>query len=102
MKVTTWNINGVKARLESAVAYLKQASPDVICLQEIKSVTEGFPREAFEELGYHCAIHGQRVSTASPSCRSCRWRSCAPAFPATTPTTSPASSRRSSRCRPVC
>ncbi len=60
MKVTTWNINGVKARLESAVAYLKQASPDVICLQEIKSVTEGFPREAFEELGYHCAIHGQK------------------------------------------
>ena len=60
MKVTTWNINGVKARLESAVAYLKQASPDVICLQEIKSITEGFPREAFEELGYHCAIHGQK------------------------------------------
>jgi exodeoxyribonuclease III len=60
MKITTWNINGVKARLESALAYLKQASPDVICLQEIKSVTEGFPKEAFEELGYHCAVHGQK------------------------------------------
>jgi len=60
MKVTTWNINGVKARLESALAYLKQEQPDVICLQEIKSVTEGFPAEAFEELGYHCAVHGQK------------------------------------------
>ena len=60
MKVTTWNINGVKARLESAVAYLRQASPDVICLQEIKSVTEAFPASAFEDLGYHCAVHGQK------------------------------------------
>jgi exodeoxyribonuclease III len=60
MKVTTWNINGVKARLESALAYLRQAGPDVICLQEIKSVTEGFPKEAFEELGYNCLVHGQK------------------------------------------
>jgi exodeoxyribonuclease-3 len=60
MKITTWNINGVKARLESAVAYLKQESPDVICLQEIKSVDEGFPREAFEELGYNVATFGQK------------------------------------------
>jgi exodeoxyribonuclease III len=60
MKVATWNINGVKARLESAVAYLRQAAPDVICLQEIKSVDEGFPRSAFEELGYNVAVHGQK------------------------------------------
>lgn len=60
MKVTTWNINGVKARLESALAYLRQESPDVICLQEIKSQTEAFPAAAFEELGYQCAIHGQK------------------------------------------
>ncbi|KWT69363.1 exodeoxyribonuclease III [Hyphomicrobium sulfonivorans] len=60
MKVTTWNINGVKARLESALAYLRQESPDVICLQEIKSQTEAFPAAVFEELGYQCAIHGQK------------------------------------------
>jgi exodeoxyribonuclease III len=60
MKVATWNINGVKARLESAVAYLRQAAPDVICLQEIKSVDEGFPSAAFEELGYNVAVHGQK------------------------------------------
>jgi exodeoxyribonuclease III len=60
MKVATWNINGVKARLESALAYLRQASPDVICLQEIKSVDEGFPGGVFEELGYNVAVHGQK------------------------------------------
>lgn len=60
MIITTWNINGVKARLEAAVAYLRQASPDVVCLQEIKSVDEGFPREAFEDLGYTVATHGQK------------------------------------------
>jgi exodeoxyribonuclease-3 len=60
MKIATWNINGVKARLESAIAYLRQAAPDVICLQEIKSVDEGFPKSAFEELGYNVAVHGQK------------------------------------------
>ena len=60
MKIATWNINGVKARIESALAYLRQASPDVVCLQEIKSVTEAFPSAAFEELGYHVAVHGQK------------------------------------------
>jgi exodeoxyribonuclease-3 len=60
MKITTWNINGVKARLETAVAYLKQESPDVVCLQEIKSVDEGFPSEVFQDLGYNVATHGQK------------------------------------------
>jgi exodeoxyribonuclease-3 len=60
MKITTWNINGVIARLEAAVAYLKQESPDVVCLQEIKSVDEGFPVEAFQDLGYNVATHGQK------------------------------------------
>jgi exodeoxyribonuclease-3 len=60
MKIATWNINGVKARLESALTYLRQAAPDVICFQEIKSVDENFPSEAFEELGYNVAVHGQK------------------------------------------
>ncbi len=60
MKIVTWNINGVKARLEAATAYLRHANPDVVCLQEIKSVDEGFPREAFEDLGYTLATHGQK------------------------------------------
>ena len=60
MKIATWNINGVKARLETAKTWLKAASPDIACLQEIKSVDEGFPAEAFEELGYNVAVHGQK------------------------------------------
>src|SRR2546430_590905 len=60
MKIATWNINGVKARIESAVTWLKEAEPDVACFQEIKSVTEAFPAEPFEELGYNLAVHGQK------------------------------------------
>ncbi len=61
MKIATWNVNSVKARLEPALAWLKQANPDVVCLQEIKTVAESFPREAFEALGYNCAVHGQKT-----------------------------------------
>ncbi len=60
MKITTWNINGVKARLETAITYLKQEQPDVVCLQEIKSVDEGFPTEAIQDLGYNVSTHGQK------------------------------------------
>jgi exodeoxyribonuclease III len=60
MKIATWNINGVKARLETTLTWLREASPDVACLQEIKSTDENFPREPFEDLGYHVATHGQK------------------------------------------
>lgn len=60
MKISTWNINGVRARIENLVAWLKEAEPDVVCLQEIKSVDENFPREPFEDLGYNVETHGQK------------------------------------------
>lgn len=60
LEIATWNINGVKARLETALAWLKDAAPDVACLQEIKSQDEPFPREPFEALGYHVETHGQK------------------------------------------
>lgn len=60
MKIVTWNINGVKARLDIALTYLRETKPDVIGFQEIKSVDEGFPAEAFEDLGYKVATHGQK------------------------------------------
>jgi exodeoxyribonuclease-3 len=60
MKIATWNVNSVKARLEPALAYLREAKPDVLCLQEIKTVDENFPLQPFEELGYNCAVHGQK------------------------------------------
>jgi exodeoxyribonuclease-3 len=60
MRIATWNINGVKARLESLLRWLKETSPDVVCLQEIKTQDEGFPCAALEELGYNVAVHGQK------------------------------------------
>jgi len=60
MKIATWNINGVKARLDTVLAWLKEAEPEIACLQEIKSVDENFPREAIEELGYNVETHGQK------------------------------------------
>lgn len=60
MKIATWNINGTRARLDIAVAYLREASPDVVCFQEIKCIDEAFPSAAFEELGYNVAVHGQK------------------------------------------
>jgi exodeoxyribonuclease-3 len=60
MKIATWNINGVKARIENLVHWLKESQPDIACLQEIKSVDEGFPRLEIEALGYHVETHGQK------------------------------------------
>ena len=60
MKIATWNINGVKARIENLCQWLKDSSPDIACLQEIKSVDEGFPRLEIEALGYHVETHGQK------------------------------------------
>ncbi len=60
MKIATWNINGVKARLQTAKDWLEQSKPDIACFQEIKSIDENFPREEFESLGYNVVTHGQK------------------------------------------
>jgi exodeoxyribonuclease-3 len=61
MLIATWNVNSVKARLETVVAWLKEASPDVVCFQELKCEDKAFPVQAFEELGYNLAVHGQKT-----------------------------------------
>lgn len=60
MKIVTWNINGVKARIEVLLHWLEESQPDIVCLQEIKSVDEGFPRLEIEAMGYHIETHGQK------------------------------------------
>jgi exodeoxyribonuclease-3 len=60
MKVATWNVNSVKARLDAARSWLEEAKPDVVCLQETKCTDESFPRLEFEAMGYNCAVHGQK------------------------------------------
>lgn len=60
MRIATWNVNSIRQRLDHAVRWLKEAEPDVVCLQEIKCQDEAFPAEAFEALGYNVAVHGQK------------------------------------------
>lgn len=60
MKISTWNINGVKARISNLVDWLRESDPDIACLQELKSVDENFPRIEIESLGYHVETHGQK------------------------------------------
>ena len=59
MKIATWNVNSIKVRLPGVLKWLKTTQTDIVCLQEIKTVDEGFPIEAFEALGYNVAVHGQ-------------------------------------------
>ncbi len=60
MRIATFNINGIKARLEALTRWLDDARPDVALLQEIKSVDAGFPAAHFEDMGYSVATHGQK------------------------------------------
>jgi exodeoxyribonuclease-3 len=60
MKIATWNINGVRARIDGLLTWLRESQPDVVCLQEIKTVEEGFPTAAIADLGYSAAIFGQK------------------------------------------
>ncbi|MBN7786601.1 exodeoxyribonuclease III [Ponticoccus gilvus] len=60
MKIATFNINGIKARIGALTDWLDEAQPDVVLCQEIKSVDEAFPREAFEDRGYNVETHGQK------------------------------------------
>ncbi len=60
MKVYTFNVNGINARLPQLLAWLANARPDVVCLQEIKSQDATCPRLEIEALGYHMETHGQK------------------------------------------
>ncbi len=61
MRIATWNVNSVKQRLEHLLAFLKSAEPDVVCLQELKCIDEGFPKAEVEAAGYNVAVHGQKA-----------------------------------------
>ncbi|MEL1251822.1 exodeoxyribonuclease III [Aurantiacibacter gilvus] len=61
MKIASFNINGIKARLPRLKEWLEETRPAVACLQEIKTQDEGFPAAEFEEIGYHAIWHGQKA-----------------------------------------
>jgi exodeoxyribonuclease-3 len=60
MRIATWNVNSVNARLANVLEWLKSAAPDVLLLQEIKCQDESFPVLEFQALGYQAAVHGQK------------------------------------------
>lgn len=61
MKIATFNINNINRRLPNLLRWLKQAKPDVACLQELKAETRAFPAGAIEDAGYHAVWQGQRT-----------------------------------------
>jgi exodeoxyribonuclease-3 len=60
MRIVTFNINGIRARIDPFLAWLGTARPDVVLLQEIKTLDAGFPRAPVEDLGYRVETHGQK------------------------------------------
>ncbi len=60
MKIATWNVNSIRARLPNLLDWLNSAAPDVALLQEIKTVAEGFPELEIGDLGYNVAVCGQK------------------------------------------
>jgi exodeoxyribonuclease-3 len=59
MRVVTWNVNSIAARLPAVTSWVGEHQPDVLCLQEIKCVADRFPAAVFAELGYESATFGQ-------------------------------------------
>jgi len=60
MKIATYNVNGINARLPVLLRWLHEAAPDVVCLQELKAPQDKFPLTAIQEAGYHAIWHGQK------------------------------------------
>jgi exodeoxyribonuclease III len=60
LKVTTWNVNGIRARAREVLEWVERERPDVLCLQEVKAAREQIPEELCELSGYHCYWHGYK------------------------------------------
>ena len=60
MKITSWNVNSVRARIENIIAYINDTKPDILFLQEIKTQNETFPYDTFKKQGYDSYVFGQK------------------------------------------
>ena len=60
MKIISWNVNSVRARIENILNYIKESNPDILFLQEIKTQDENFPSEAFKDNKYYSYVFGQK------------------------------------------
>jgi exodeoxyribonuclease III len=61
MKIATWNVNSIKARIPHLMEWMKEAAPDVVLLQELKTTEDQFPRSVLDDLGYNMAVVGQKT-----------------------------------------
>jgi exodeoxyribonuclease-3 len=61
MRIATWNVNGLRARMDFVLHWLRARQPDVVGLQELKLEDEGFPADVFEAEGYGAVTHGQKA-----------------------------------------
>jgi exodeoxyribonuclease-3 len=61
MRIATWNVNSVRQRLDHLLRFLAEEQPDALCLQEIKTVDDAFPRAEIEAAGYQVETHGQKT-----------------------------------------
>ena len=61
IKIASWNVNSVKARLPGVLAWVREAAPDILLLQELKCEENAFPALEFEDLGYNLAVVGQKT-----------------------------------------
>ena len=60
MKIISWNVNSVRARIQNILSYIKESKPDILFLQEIKTQDENFPSDTFKEIGYNSYVFGQK------------------------------------------
>jgi exodeoxyribonuclease-3 len=61
MLLASWNVNSISVRMLHVLSWLESVKPDVLCIQETKTIDEKFPREAFEEAGYNCQFYGEKT-----------------------------------------
>ncbi len=59
--IATWNVNSIRQRIGHLLHWLQEKQPDVVCLQELKTQEDSFPRTEIEALGYNVAILGQKT-----------------------------------------
>ena len=60
MKIVTWNVNSIRARIDNIKIYLKSSSPDIALFQEIKTEENSFPFDEIDKLGYLSYVNGQK------------------------------------------
>ena len=61
IKIVSFNVNSIKARLPNVLSWLKESNPDIVLLQELKCVEEKFPFEELLDAGYNAAVNGQKT-----------------------------------------